>query len=257
MTTEFLSVAELRELAGQYLDLATDGAKGRPESDPIYRAITENRDTGRAYSSCGDLVHWLYFRLGIRGAWLNRAEHLGWKRGLNIARLVYRCPDARKVRPDEQFELGDVLVVWNKRDGTDAHVLVVRSQGAGVLLSADGGQPGTKRRERPVTEDGQLATKKMQIVIRFRDVIEGAFGRGELSRPESVSDWLASLAAPERPTLRKGATGDAVRLLQRKLKITTDGAFGPKTHAAVAAFQAARGLVVDGVVGPVTWRELG
>ena len=58
-------------------------------------------------------------------------------------------------------------------------------------------------------------------------------------------------------TIRIGDTGDDVAALQRALTAegypcTSDSIFGPKTLAAVKAFQKARGLVSDGVVGPRT-----
>lgn len=58
------------------------------------------------------------------------------------------------------------------------------------------------------------------------------------------------------PTLRQGSHGSAVVTLQRMLRVTADGAFGPKTGHAVLVFQRSRGLAVDGVVGPKTWRAL-
>jgi hypothetical protein len=63
------------------------------------------------------------------------------------------------------------------------------------------------------------------------------------------------------PTLRFGSSGPAVRILQRLLvangyAIRVDGAFGPLTETAVKAFQNQRRVGVDGIVGPVTWRQL-
>jgi peptidoglycan hydrolase-like protein with peptidoglycan-binding domain len=62
--------------------------------------------------------------------------------------------------------------------------------------------------------------------------------------------------------LRAGARGDAVRRLQDALvtlghlsasdRATGPGVFGPKTLAAVLAFQRRAGIPVDGVVGPMT-----
>lgn len=53
------------------------------------------------------------------------------------------------------------------------------------------------------------------------------------------------------------ASGDAVKKVQRRLKVTATGGFGKRTTAAVKAFQRARGLTADGVVGAKTWAALG
>ena len=64
------------------------------------------------------------------------------------------------------------------------------------------------------------------------------------------------------PMLKKGASGNITRWLQRKLNSlgfdcgNVDGDFGTKTKAAVMAFQKAKGLVVDGIVGTKTWSKL-
>ena len=65
-----------------------------------------------------------------------------------------------------------------------------------------------------------------------------------------------------KPVLRKGNRGEEVRELQQRLNASgyscgkADGIFGQKTLEAVTAFQADRGLAVDGVVGAKTWNEL-
>lgn len=66
-----------------------------------------------------------------------------------------------------------------------------------------------------------------------------------------------------RPVLRRGNRGAPVRELQDRLRAhgfdpgPIDGDFGPRTEQAVRAFQQARGLQIDGVVGPQTWKALG
>jgi peptidoglycan hydrolase-like protein with peptidoglycan-binding domain len=61
------------------------------------------------------------------------------------------------------------------------------------------------------------------------------------------------------PVLKKGSHDPAVGDLQQALKALgydpgpVDGVFGAQTESAVRAFQQAREIVADGVVGRVTW----
>lgn len=61
--------------------------------------------------------------------------------------------------------------------------------------------------------------------------------------------------------LTVGSSGAAVTILQQKLAslgywLAADGSFGPATNYFVTAFQRAKNLRVDGVVGPATWAAL-
>jgi hypothetical protein len=56
-----------------------------------------------------------------------------------------------------------------------------------------------------------------------------------------------------RPTLRRGAKGNLVKLIQKEVGVNDDGTFGASTEAAVREFQRDHGLVPDGIVGPRTW----
>lgn len=73
--------------------------------------------------------------------------------------------------------------------------------------------------------------------------------------PVAQDDVLTPRTAT-KPNLKLGSTGEDVKILQNLLHIISDGNFGPKTEAAVKAFQKATGLVVDGKVGPYTWEAL-
>jgi peptidoglycan hydrolase-like protein with peptidoglycan-binding domain len=70
------------------------------------------------------------------------------------------------------------------------------------------------------------------------------------------------MANPGQPTIKVGASGPAVKRLQRALRrtpnlgIVVDGVFGAQLEAAVKDFQQGGGLTADGVVGPQTWAAL-
>ena len=113
------------------------------------------------------------------------------------------------------------------------------------------------RRSRPWRSTGSSATKTEAAVKAFQKAkklsVDGQVG------PKT---WAAIII-----TVRKGSKGDAVRGVQEEFQFRNlsddpsnapaiDGDFGPKTEAAVRAFQDALDIAVDGIVGPVTWRAL-
>ena len=67
------------------------------------------------------------------------------------------------------------------------------------------------------------------------------------------------------PVLKRndGVTqNEDVRYLQRLLNasgysVNTDGGFGAKTEQAVMNFQSSKRIKADGIVGPLTWKQLG
>jgi peptidoglycan hydrolase-like protein with peptidoglycan-binding domain len=94
-----------------------------------------------------------------------------------------------------------------------------------------------------------------------------AFQEGEGLPADGVvgdSTWQRLPADPDTPVLKRGSTGIAVTALQKGLGRfggagsptdpgAADGDFGPRTEAAVKAYQAQHTLADDGVVGPRTW----
>lgn len=79
------------------------------------------------------------------------------------------------------------------------------------------------------------------------------------SRYETAMQALTG-EIPEQPsfteTLRVGSRGDAVKRMQKQLRIAADGDFGPNTAEAVKNWQAAHGLTVDGIMGPKSLKVL-
>lgn len=107
------------------------------------------------------------------------------------------------------------------------------------------------------TEDGIFGAKT-ESAVRLFQTARGLDSDGAVG-PKT---WTALLSAGTTPTLVTGASGEAVKRLQRALTaalgrtVAVDGAFGANTDKAVRDYQSARKLSVDGSVGPDTWKAL-
>lgn len=69
----------------------------------------------------------------------------------------------------------------------------------------------------------------------------------------AVMPAIPAVDSQQRQTLRRGARGELVKILQRAVGVGDDGIFGPGTEAAVRRFQREHALVPDGIVGPRSW----
>jgi lysozyme len=90
----------------------------------------------------------------------------------------------------------------------------------------------------------------------------GALAAGARQSTKATAERREPEMAETRIMLSRGDAGENVRRVERLLRRQgfspgpSDGLFDEGTEEAVRAFQAARGLEVDGVVGPMTWRAL-
>ena len=76
------------------------------------------------------------------------------------------------------------------------------------------------------------------------------------ARTSTAASSSSSSSSYDFGTLKQGSTGARVVELQKRLRVSADGEFGPITKRAVVAFQRKHGLVADGVVGPKTGAAL-
>ena len=124
--------------------------------------------------------------------------------------------------------------------------------------------------------------RTLQFLLRAQNhslTVDGIFGPATEAAVKAfqTSRGLTAdgiMSAPTWSTLiiqvKKGSSGDAVRGVQEEFQfragepgqgLKVDGIFGPQTDSTVRGFQHALSLdfpsvVVDGIVGPVTWQAL-
>ena len=136
----------------------------------------------------------------------------------------------------------------------------------------------------PVVQNGNQGhpIRTLQFLLRARGhnlTVDGMFGpateaavKAFQSSKAMTADGITSAQTWSRLIIqvKKGSSGDAVRGVQEEFQfragepgkgLKVDGIFGPQTDGTVRGFQHALSLdipavVVDGIVGPVTWQAL-
>jgi hypothetical protein len=177
---------------------------GRSEDDPVYQQVTEGRDVGaarRTYSSCADLAHWLLYRLGSRVDFINRKEHNGWKVGVNVSALAF-SPVAEVATETDQYQAGDVLVIWSKPDGTDAHVMIALEHSGSTLVTGEYGQPGGAVREHHLAQPLLVGRRKIHRVLRLQRVCQVSEQQHKLNEPDYTTLPLAQVYVSEHAPRR-------------------------------------------------------
>ncbi len=131
--------------------------------------------------------------------------------------------------------------------GNQVKTLQTQLQAAGLYSGAIDGKFGT------ATENAVRAfQRKLGLKV---DGVAGTKTLAALSGQNTTEDTATG-------TLRPGATGEAVKAMQRRLKTLTlytgsiDGKYGTGTENAVRAFQRRMGLKVDGIAGQATLQAL-
>lgn len=112
-----------------------------------------------------------------------------------------------------------------------------------------------------LAEDGDYQTKsRAACVAIWKDVVNRKYGAS--LNPKNSNFLSSSKEAAKKAQIKKGDSGTLVLILQLILSAKgfytgkMDADDGNGTDAAVRAFQASRGLTVDGIVGPDTWYAL-
>lgn len=212
--------AAILAAAGSYLGLEEwPGARHNPEIMAMFGAVGHDWVKDDETPWCAALVGAVLAQLGLpHTGRLNARSYLEWGVPVEL----------------EAAQPGDIVVFWRgSLHAATGHVaFLVRQEGERILVR--GGN------------QGNAVTDAWYPIARLL----------------GVRRYSAELAQLARPTLREGMRGAAVRDLQDELRRLghfagrTDGIFGPRTLAAVLAFQAQEGVATDGIVGPVTWRRM-
>jgi peptidoglycan hydrolase-like protein with peptidoglycan-binding domain len=228
------------------------------------------------------LMHGLFRDMGRRGRW-NGRENTRWLTRGSSGDAVKELQKALNVDVDGFFgpKTEDAVKAFQTAQSLPVDGIAGPRTWAKLFPQAeskeDGAEPGCGSGRRRWLTRGSSGDSVKELQKALNIGADGFFGP---QTEEAVKTFQASHALPvdgiagprtwaklfpqaeskgeERAPrwLTRGATGDAVKQVQKVLNISTDGFFGSQTEHAVKEFQASHDLAVDGVVGRQTWAKM-
>ena len=213
------------------------------KQEQLEKTTDENRAMSRKYgnkwighyvSDCSGMFVWAYKQFGMSMSHISS----------NIYKSYCTANKGRLTAELKQTIPAGYAVFTGDTAGNHPHVGLYI--GGGEVIEAKGTINGVIK--------SKITDKKWTFYGQLKDV---AYDGIEPSpEPEPTPGW--------RPTIRRGNKGADVIECQTMLtrlgynigKTGIDGDFGRATEAGVKSFQSDHRLVVDGVVGPMTWDAL-
>jgi N-acetylmuramoyl-L-alanine amidase len=108
--------------------------------------------------------------------------------------------------------------------------------------------------------DGHFGKETLESVkafqAKYKLAVDGIVGPKTLQKLNEVYEQQKRKIPYPGFLIKRGSKGKYVEMVQKVVGVKVDGIFGPKTEAAVKAFQKKHGLRQDGIVGPETWAKM-
>lgn len=151
------------------------------------------------------------------------------------------------------LRMGDIVFFDWDRSGDCDHVGIVESAGASQVTTIEF---NTSKGNSGSQSNGDGVYRRYRTYSQIAHVVRPKYDNAPTPTP---SGGNCNVTVKEVST---GSSGIAVKNLQLILNSrgyscgTADGEFGAKTKSAVIAFQKAKGLGADGIVGAKTWTAL-
>jgi hypothetical protein len=147
-------------------------------------------------------------------------------------------------------KVGDIVFFDWQADGVSDHTgLVLEIKNSQQIITIEGNTSPSNQ-----SNGGQVMQRSRMVQHCC------GFGRPSYDQSSKVNNqhlFDGTYLRLRNPNMQ----GENIKLVQLELKrhgylIDADGAFGNQTHAAIKAFQQAKNLEIDGIIGAQTWQEV-